>query len=97
MAKRASGDLTDRRLTAGEARGIVVSREIAYERGHSTTRAERCENFFQEGGLAGARTRDEAHYKNLRIAESLAKRAGYDVVLLQNIFADFDEPGPCVH
>ena len=75
VADRARGDLFHGSETSSQTRGIIFGREVANERSYPGAKPKRHERLFEEGGFAGARTRDEADDKNTSVRRNWIRRA----------------------
>ncbi len=97
MAESAGGDLFHGRPAAGEADGVIFRGEIADQRRDAIFGPKKSESFLEKHGLAGAGTRDHADDEDARIVKTLAKRAREEIILLQDVLADFDDARSGTH
>src|SRR5579872_311012 len=90
MTECPGGDLLDRGLTARQPDSVVFRSEISHEGGDAITLTKPRESFFQEHGFAGTWAGDEAYHKNSCCAELLAQCPSRHIILLKDVFPDFD-------
>jgi hypothetical protein len=98
MANRAGNYLFHWRLTPCQPGRIVFSGQVADECGDAaTTGAQSRQRLFQQSGFARARTRDETDDIDSGCFEAPSERSRQDVVLLQNVLSDFNQPRLYAH
>jgi hypothetical protein len=90
MTQRSGSDLLDCSLTAGQPHGVVFCGEVSDKGSNIATLTEQRQRPLKEGSLARARTRYKADDKHTSSAELLAKCTSRQVILSENVFANFD-------
>src|SRR5579871_2709477 len=55
------------------------------------------QHLLEKRGLARARARHQANSKHAGAVKTLAKLSGNDVILLEQVLANLDQPGFCAH
>jgi hypothetical protein len=90
MTQRSGGDLFHWSLAAREARRIVFGGEVSDKGSNIATLTEQRQRPLKERSLARARTRYNAYDKHTSSAELLAKCTSRQVILFENVFANFD-------
>ena len=93
MADCAGNNLFHGGLAASQAGRIIFRGEVADQRRDPVARMKKRQRFLKESGLAGTRTGNQADGQHAGFAKTLAQRAREYVILLQDIFSNFHQPG----